>query len=59
MTRLIMLSLLFFSVLKSSAQTGKLIVVVKGIQMAKGGELSTGVFIKENFPKVGKQVLVA
>jgi uncharacterized protein (DUF2141 family) len=41
----------------SFAQTGKLIVVVKGVQPQKGGELSTGIFINENFPKVGKQLL--
>lgn len=38
----------------SAAQTGKLIVVIKSIQVEKGGKLSTGVFLKENFPKVGK-----
>lgn len=40
-----------------SAQTGTIIVKVVGIQADKGGELSTGVFRKENFPKVGKQLL--
>jgi uncharacterized protein (DUF2141 family) len=42
-----------------NAQTGRLIVNVQNIDNAKGGELSTGIFIKENFPKVGKQLLAS
>lgn len=53
-TGIIFLHLLFSA---SYAQTGKLIVLVKNIQLQKGGELSTGIFIKENFPKVGKQLI--
>jgi uncharacterized protein (DUF2141 family) len=51
--------MLFFSAFfgTSFAQTGKLIVVVKGILVQKRGELSTGIFIRDNFPKVGKQLL--
>ena len=41
----------------SSAQTGKLVVLITGVQVEKGGELSTGIFMRENFPKVGKQIL--
>lgn len=40
----------------SYAQTGKLILNVQGIQISKGGEISAGIFKKENFPKVGKQL---
>lgn len=46
-------SLLHFA----SAQTGRLIVIVKSVQVSKGGELSTGIFTKPNFPKVGQQLL--
>jgi uncharacterized protein (DUF2141 family) len=38
-------------------QTGKLIIVIEGIQADKRGELSTGIFVKENFPEVGRQLL--
>lgn len=39
------------------AQTGKVILNVQGIQVSKGGEISAGIFKKENFPKVGKQFI--
>ena len=48
---------LVFAVHYSFAQSGKLIVVVQGIDVGEGGEISTGIFLKENFPKVGKQLL--
>ena len=38
----------------SFSQTGKLVVNVRGIETSKGGELSTGIFLASNFPKVGK-----
>jgi uncharacterized protein (DUF2141 family) len=38
-----------------TAQTGTVVLNVQGIQTSKGGEISAGIFIKENFPKVGKQ----
>lgn len=41
----------------SSAQKGKVILNVQGIQFSKGGEISAGIFKKENFPKVGKQFI--
>jgi uncharacterized protein (DUF2141 family) len=37
------------------AQTGKVILNVQNIQVSKGGEISAGIFKKENFPKVGQQ----
>ncbi len=57
MTRIIPVILLCCFFFASRAQTGSLIVVVKGIRVGKGGELSTGLFKRENFPKVGKQFL--
>lgn len=39
------------------AQTGTVILEVSGIKVAKGGELSAGIFRKENFAKVGKQFI--
>ncbi len=41
----------------SYAQTGTVILNVQGIQVSKGGEISAGIFKKENFPKVGKQLI--
>lgn len=40
----------------SYAQTGRLVVTVKGINTTKGGELATALFTKDNFPKTGQQV---
>jgi len=37
------------------AQTGTVVLNVTQIQADKGGEISAGIFIRENFPKVGKQ----
>ena len=37
------------------AQTGTVVLNVTQIQADKGGEISAGIFIKDNFPKVGKQ----
>lgn len=39
----------------AQAQNATLIVNVSGIQLSQGGELSTGLFLKPNFPKVGQQ----
>ncbi|MEZ4905996.1 MAG: DUF2141 domain-containing protein [Spirosomataceae bacterium] len=57
MARSLIFSFFFLLLIKSYSQTGKLIVLVQDINAAKGGELSTGIFLKENFPKVGKQLL--
>lgn len=38
-------------------QTGTVVLQVKGILSAKGGEISAGLFGKENFAKVGKQLI--
>ncbi|MBS1596163.1 MAG: DUF2141 domain-containing protein [Bacteroidetes bacterium] len=37
------------------AQTGRLVVTVKGINTTKGGELATALFTKDNFPRTGKE----
>lgn len=47
------LTLLFFS-LSIQAQTGSVLFKVSGIQTDRGGSISTGIFTKDNFPKVGK-----
>lgn len=39
------------------SQTGTVVVNVLQIQSDKGGEISAGIFKKENFPKVGKQMI--
>ncbi len=39
------------------AQTGTVILNVVQIQSEKGGEISAGIFVRENFPKVGKQLV--
>ena len=39
------------------AQTGTIILNVTQIQTDKGGEISAGIFVRENFPKVGKQLV--
>lgn len=42
---------------QSFAQTGTIILNVTQIQTDKGGEISAGIFVRENFPKVGKQLV--
>lgn len=42
---------------KGIAQTGTIILNVTQIQTDKGGEISAGIFVRENFPKVGKQLV--
>lgn len=39
------------------AQTGTIILNVTQIQTDKGGEISAGIFVRKNFPKVGKQLV--
>lgn len=56
MARIALVILLQLASISCYSQSGKLIVVVKGIQSQKGGELSTGIFVRDNFPKVGKQL---
>jgi uncharacterized protein (DUF2141 family) len=38
-------------------QTGKVTILVKGINAKKGGLLTAGIFEKGNFPKTGKHLL--
>lgn len=37
-------------------QTGTVVFKISNIQLAKGGEISAGIFTKANFPKVGRQL---
>jgi len=41
----------------SSKSSAIVIIEVKGISLAKGGELSAGLFLEANFPKPGKQLI--
>lgn len=57
MIRQIFIALLFLPAgLRAGAQTGRIVITVKNIQVKKGGELSTGLFLKPDFPKPGKQM---
>lgn len=51
-----LLTLLFLPLL-GTAQSGKVIIQIEGISLEKGGEISVGIFTKENFPKPGRQFL--
>ncbi len=46
--------LVFYPTKQSSSVV---IIQVKGISVAKGGELSAGLFLEANFPKPGKQLI--
>jgi uncharacterized protein (DUF2141 family) len=56
MKKLFMILPLLLSGYALFAQTGKVVVTVKGIQVTSGGKLMTGLFIKERFPIVGKEL---
>jgi len=45
--------------LPGKPQSGKIILKVEGIDVGRGGEISAGIFVEENFPKVGGQALGA
>jgi uncharacterized protein (DUF2141 family) len=57
MAKLILTGLLLGYSLSSLAQTGTVRLHVQGIQTAKGGEISAGIFRQENFPKPGRQYM--
>jgi uncharacterized protein (DUF2141 family) len=57
MKRLILTITLIGLISEVYSQTGTVIVNVIKIQSDRGGEVSVGVFKKENFPKVGKQMV--
>jgi uncharacterized protein (DUF2141 family) len=59
MIRLVISLLLLITALCGYAQPGNVIVNIQGIQTAKGGEVSAGIFRKENFLKSGKQDFAA
>jgi uncharacterized protein (DUF2141 family) len=56
MTYLIAISFWIASLHSSFGQTGTVRLLVEGIDIKKGGELSAGIFKEDNFPKVGKQL---
>ena len=47
--------LLFFICFNCYAQTSKVILVIENVNAKKGGDVSTGIFIEENFLKIGRQ----
>ncbi|MBO0932880.1 DUF2141 domain-containing protein [Fibrella aquatilis] len=55
MTNTILVFLLTWLGFGAFAQTGTVVVIIEGVQPTKGGELTVGIFRKDNFPKVGKQ----
>jgi uncharacterized protein (DUF2141 family) len=59
MKKTILLFALLWFRLEGYAQTGTVVINVQQIQSDKGGEVSAGIFKKENFPKVGKQMIGA
>jgi uncharacterized protein (DUF2141 family) len=57
MKRFILLLARLWMGLAGYGQTGTVVINVQQIQSDKGGEISAGIFKKENFPKVGKQMI--
>lgn len=57
MKKTILAMTLFWFGLEGHAQTGTVVINVQQIQANKGGEISAGIFKRENFPKVGKQMI--
>lgn len=57
MKKVILIMALLGFMLDGQAQTGTVVINVQQIQADKGGEIAAGIFKKENFPKVGKQLI--
>jgi uncharacterized protein (DUF2141 family) len=57
MKPLLLLLLILLQTWAMYAQPGSLVIQVSGIQAEKKGKLSSGIFLKENFPKQGKQLI--
>ena len=57
MTTYLRIPLLLCACLTGYAQQGTVVLTVEGIQPTKGGEVTAGIFVKENFPKVGRQLI--
>lgn len=57
MQKAIFIMAMFWFTLDSHGQTGTVVINVQQIQADKGGEISVGIFKKENFPKVGMQLI--
>jgi uncharacterized protein (DUF2141 family) len=45
------------SFMAQAQSSGTVILVVEGIDTSRGGQLSAGIFVEKNFPKVGGQLL--
>lgn len=57
MKKIILAMTLLWFWLEGYAQTGTVVINVQQIQADKGGEISAGIFKKENFPKMGKEMI--
>jgi uncharacterized protein (DUF2141 family) len=55
--KLILLVLFPLSSFYSDAQTGTVILEIRGIQVAKGGEIAGAIFIKQHFLNTGKETM--
>ena len=53
--KLISILLLLLAYINGKAQTSKVIVQVENVNVKKGGDVSTGIFVEKNFLKIGKQ----
>lgn len=47
---------MLLAALQIKAQSATVQIIVSGISKAQGGQLSVGIFTKENFPVIGKEV---
>jgi uncharacterized protein (DUF2141 family) len=47
--------LFIFFYINSKSQTSKIILQIENVNAKKGGDISTGIFIKKNFLKIGQQ----
>jgi uncharacterized protein (DUF2141 family) len=57
MKKIILAFSLLWLTVEGYSQTGTVVINVRQIQSDKGGEISAGIFKKENFPKVGQQTV--
>lgn len=55
MKQISILLLLLFAGIGSAAQLSKVIVQIENVHVKKGGDVSTGIFVENNFLKIGKQ----
>jgi uncharacterized protein (DUF2141 family) len=53
----IMMAVLMLWAAHASAQEGTVVLTVSGVDVRKGGDLAVAIFTRENFLKVGKQLM--